>query len=143
MTESTPETTEDNIVLGPNSEVTFPGGDGSTYEEAGASDVLVPAGEDVPVDPADPAWVSPDVQAALDGEAVVYDISPEGTTAEVQEGNNATILIVTLDPSDNTIEDIKAHVEAHPEEAAAMLRLEQQGQNRVTLVEWLQEQVAV
>jgi hypothetical protein len=43
------------------------------------------------------------------------------------------------DPDDHTVAKVKEHVEANPDEAAAILAAETEGQNRTTLVEWLTE----
>ena len=43
------------------------------------------------------------------------------------------------DPNDHNVGPVKEHVEAHPEQAAAILAAEKEGQNRTTLVEWLTE----
>ena len=41
------------------------------------------------------------------------------------------------DPADHNIDDVKKHVTENPDSRAAVLALEQAGQDRVTLVEWL------
>jgi len=43
------------------------------------------------------------------------------------------------DPNDHKVGEVKDHVEEHPEQAAAILAAEKEGQNRTTLVEWLTE----
>lgn len=44
-----------------------------------------------------------------------------------------------FDPSEHTIDGVKAHVESNPDSANAVLGLEREGQNRKTLVAWLTE----
>lgn len=43
-----------------------------------------------------------------------------------------------FDPADHTIDDVKAYVEANPEEAADILSMEEGGKDRSTLIEWLE-----
>lgn len=43
-----------------------------------------------------------------------------------------------FDPTDHTVDDVKAHVDANPDELDAILAAEQAGKARVTLVEWLE-----
>lgn len=43
----------------------------------------------------------------------------------------------TFDPGGHNATDVKAYVEAHPDEREAVLAAEQDGKNRVTLVDWL------
>lgn len=43
------------------------------------------------------------------------------------------------DPNDHKVPEVKDHVTANPEQAAAILAAEQEGQARTTLVEWLTE----
>lgn len=49
---------------------------------------------------------------------------------------------VAYDPADYTVEDVKAYVEDHPDEAAAVLDAERAGSDRSTLVSWLEAQTA-
>lgn len=44
----------------------------------------------------------------------------------------------TYNPGDHKVDEIKAYVEEHPEEAQAVLEAEQGGENRSTLVKALQ-----
>ena len=41
--------------------------------------------------------------------------------------------------SDHNIDEVKAYAEAHPDEMDALLAAEKAGQNRKTLVEWLEQ----
>lgn len=43
-----------------------------------------------------------------------------------------------FDPSEHNIDDVKAHVGAHPDELDAVLAAERDGKDRSTLVEWLE-----
>ena len=42
-----------------------------------------------------------------------------------------------FDPAAHTVDEVKAYVEAYPDYAPDILEAEQDGKNRVTLVEWL------
>lgn len=44
------------------------------------------------------------------------------------------------DPGEHTVNEVKAYVEDNPDEAQAVLDAEQAGENRVTLVAWLEGQ---
>lgn len=44
----------------------------------------------------------------------------------------------TVRPDDLTVAEVKAHVEAHPDQIDDVLAAEVDGKNRVTLVEWLE-----
>jgi hypothetical protein len=44
-----------------------------------------------------------------------------------------------FDPADHTVDDVKAYVGEHPGERQAILDAETAGKNRVTLVDWLEE----
>ena len=46
----------------------------------------------------------------------------------------------SFDPGDHTIDEVKEYVTAHAEEVEAVLEAESAGKNRVTLVDWLEEQ---
>jgi hypothetical protein len=65
-------------------------------------------------------WITADLAA------LVFDDEERGTET-------------LYDPDDHKVGEVKAHVEANPEQAAAILAAEQEGQNRTTLVEWLTE----
>lgn len=43
-----------------------------------------------------------------------------------------------FDPSEHNIDDVKAHVDAYPDELDAVLAAERDGKDRSTLVEWLE-----
>jgi len=47
-----------------------------------------------------------------------------------------------FNPADHKVDEVKAHVEEHPEDAKAVLEAEKSGENRVTLVGHLEELVA-
>jgi hypothetical protein len=42
------------------------------------------------------------------------------------------------DPADDNVDEVKAHVEKNPDQAKAVLAAERKGENRKTLVEWLE-----
>jgi hypothetical protein len=44
-----------------------------------------------------------------------------------------------FDPSEHTVAEVQAYIEAHPEEVGDILAAEQEGKNRATLVTWLEE----
>lgn len=44
------------------------------------------------------------------------------------------------DPSEHTVDEVKSYVEEHPDECEAVLDAEQEGKDRITLVEWLEAQ---
>ena len=46
-----------------------------------------------------------------------------------------------FDPAEGTIDDVRAYVEAHPDELEDVLAAEKAGKDRSTLVAWLDEQV--
>jgi hypothetical protein len=43
------------------------------------------------------------------------------------------------DPADHTVDDVKAHVEANPDQADAILELELNGKGRSGLLSWLEQ----
>lgn len=71
----------------------------------------------------------------LQGTVVVPDEAPapESVAPAEIEGDAA----VAFDPADFTVEAVKDHVEAHPDEAEAVLDAEAEGKNRSTLTGWL------
>src|SRR5262245_35538463 len=48
----------------------------------------------------------------------------------------------TYDPGEHTVDEVKEYVTANPDQADEVLAAEQAGQNRVTLVSWLEAQTA-
>ena len=46
-------------------------------------------------------------------------------------------VVVSYDPSEHTVEEVKSYVTDHPKERANVLAAEEDGKARVTLVEWL------
>ena len=42
-----------------------------------------------------------------------------------------------FDPGEHTVDEVKAHVDANPDQAQAVLDAELAGKNRTTLVDWL------
>ena len=56
-----------------------------------------------------------------------------GDTAEKASEADAGV----FDPGAGTIDDVKAHVEANPDQRGAVLEAEKAGKNRSTLVDWL------
>lgn len=44
-----------------------------------------------------------------------------------------------FDPADHTVEDVKAYVEANPDEAELVLAAEAEGKDRSTLIAWLND----
>ena len=46
----------------------------------------------------------------------------------------------SYDPADHTVDNVKLHVEKHPDELEAVLQAETAGKNRSTLVDWLEAQ---
>ena len=46
-----------------------------------------------------------------------------------------------FDPADNTVDEVKAYVDAYPDDAEAVLQAETAGKNRTTLVGWLEERL--
>lgn len=48
----------------------------------------------------------------------------------------------TFDPSEHTVDETKAHLTEHPEDAAAVLDAEKAGQNRTSLVGWIEQRLA-
>jgi hypothetical protein len=63
-------------------------------------------------------------QWKLDGVGVVEDV-------------DAPAPVEAFDPGAHTAAEVKAYVEAHPDERAAILAAELAGKARVTLTEWL------
>jgi hypothetical protein len=61
----------------------------------------------------------------LEGSSVVWD---ENAPDPVDD---------TFDPSANSVADVKAYVEANPDERDTVLAAEQAGKGRVTLIDWL------
>lgn len=45
----------------------------------------------------------------------------------------------SYDPGENTVEDVRAYVEEHPDEAEQVLTAERSGKDRTTLTTWLEE----
>lgn len=44
-----------------------------------------------------------------------------------------------FDPADHTVEDVKAYVEANPDEAELVFAAEAEGKDRSTLIAWLND----
>jgi hypothetical protein len=53
-------------------------------------------------------------------------------------GADAEVEPTGYDPGDDTVDDVKAYVDANPDQRAAVLKAEKAGKNRTTLVDWLQ-----
>jgi hypothetical protein len=70
-------------------------------------------------------WYAPNQQA------VRGDGSGPG---EEGEGGSEPDDVVGYDPADHTVAEVQAYLEAHPDEADAVLALEAEGKNRASLV---------
>lgn len=68
-------------------------------------------------------------------------VSPEKTPVEEVTEIDVELVEVELDPSDMTIDEIKA-MDLTPEEAEVVLEWEKEGKNRVTLIEYLEEVIS-
>lgn len=69
----------------------------------------------------------------LEGSAVVdADDGPDDAPDVVEPHADGP-----FDPSAHTIDEVKAHVEAYPDNVEAVYDAEVDGKNRVTLVDWL------
>jgi hypothetical protein len=77
-------------------------------------------------------WYAPNQQAVR---------SDGSGPAEEGTGGDAGVDASTaaFDPGAATVDEVKAYVEAHPDETEAVHRAEVSGKNRSTLVAWLEE----
>lgn len=89
-----------------------------------------------------------DLQAALESvvsaQKVAYQVAPNDKPGIEPDVAEEVVLGEPLrpdppfDPSEHTIDEVKAHVEADPGDREAVLRAERVGKNRVTLIDWLE-----
>jgi len=66
----------------------------------------------------------------------LHDQTYGGTEEPPPEGGEGEIP-VSFDPADHTIDEVKAYVDANPDQRTQVLSDEKQGKQRSTLIDWL------
>jgi hypothetical protein len=80
------------------------------------------------------SWFNPNAQAVGVEIGMARDAEPDD---DADDRSEADVESDEYDPGAHTVDEVKAYVEAHPDERAAVLAAENSGRERVTLLEWL------
>jgi hypothetical protein len=128
---------------------TFPGGTPAsqadsygpvvvTFATAGAKNVslAVAAGAGPPATGTYPMTVQ-----AVSGPRAVQEEAPPEESQEPQAAATPPEESGLYDPGDHTIDEVKAYVEAHPDEAGEIYDAEYEGSSRSTLLTWLEARI--
>jgi hypothetical protein len=76
-------------------------------------------------------WYAPNQQAVRADESGPAEEGSGGSAPAGAEPGG-------YDPGEDTVDDVKAYVEANPDQLQAVLKAEKAGKNRATLVSWLE-----
>lgn len=116
----------------------------ATGAVAGTPGTFTPAGAEVPENPsevsgltASPAttWLPGQYIVTVDKSEFYWNGTIWAAGRALAEGD------VAYDPGEDTVDDVKAYVDANPDQGAAVLQAERDGKNRSTLVGWLEERL--
>ena len=69
----------------------------------------------------------------------LWDAPNQEVVRAVEEGGAPDPEVGAFNPGDHTVEDVKAYVEAHPDDADEVYEAELAGKARTTLLDWFAE----
>lgn len=64
-------------------------------------------------------------------------LASSAPSVQAPQGETPAETAAVYRPADHTVDEVKAYVTEHPDEAQTVLAAEVAGNNRVTLVDWL------